>query len=176
MKNMKKTAFRIPLLAIVVSLTGCASSGMKQIDKPIQIGDKTYTGIYAERVNPWGGNATTVAIMESSNGEQRRVDYSSRQTDSKDVLSATPRRRYTERYAEYESSERLSNTHIVSDNKQGSIGWANNALHGVAGGAILGATSMGAARLIRPAIMKGGNSSSSSSSSASAAAAAAAGP
>jgi len=145
-----KTAMIIAL-TMVIALTGCATKeAFRKIDDPITIGDKTYTALLVERTNPLGQNAVSLHLIETGT-DTRYVDQS--------VVSRP--------YSYGTEVEPLTKTHLVNSNNQGGIGWANNALQQSVGDALMGASMMGAATLLRPSrttLNGGGNSSSAAAS------------
>jgi len=151
--NMKKILFKIALLTIISSsLVGCATQKFVKIDKPIDIGNKSYTALLTERVNPWGGNAISLNLVESQ-----------RNTNQLQVQS-TPQPAPTAQ----QPTELLTETHVVNSNNQGSIGLINGAFQGSVGDAIMGGGMMGAAALIRPSRVSANGGSGGQSSSMSA--------
>lgn len=152
-------AMKCALLAVVltVSLTGCSSSKFAKIDDPIVVGDKVYTALFSERVQPWGANAVSLHLIETEINNQ--------------VAQQAPKS--THRNAPPQMATR---THVATVNNQGSTGWVNGALQGTVGSAIQGGCMIGAAAAIRPSrtTVNGGNASANaganSCSSASAAA------
>lgn len=188
---MKTTRFfAVALLAIILaSLVGCASQKFEMIDRPIQVGDKEYTAMITERVNPWGTNAVSLHLAESEVEQpscQPQMQYAPQA-----YAPPPPPVQYAPapppppppqvvvvcpppvQYAPAPCYSRRRRTQVVNNNNQGSIGWANGAFQGSVGQAVAGVTSMGAAALIRPSkiSVRGGGASASSSSSSAAAAA-----
>jgi len=145
---MKKILFKIALMAIVsAGLLGCASQKFQVIDKPINIGDKSYTAIFAERTSPWHGNAVTVSLVESQRGNPNLTQVQQQQV---------------------QPNELLTQTHVVNNNNQGSTGWVNGAFQGAVGDAIMSGGMMGAAALIRPSRVSANGGSGGQSSAMSA--------
>ena len=135
--------FTIVLSAIaLVNLVGCASETFHPIEKPIAIGDKTYTALVSERVQPWGTNGLTLSLAETQNQDV---------CQEPGVLLA-------------------GTTNIVSTNNASSTGLVVGALYGAVGGAVQGGMTIGAAAIIgHPRVTaNGGNAAASSSSSSSA--------
>lgn len=163
--------FRILLLAVAVTLVGCAQDRFAKVGPSIPIGDKIYDELISVHTDPWGASATTITLLESKSGRIVRQQTFQGRVDPKDVLSEKEKRCVEK--TEYVSSEKYD-TRVVNNNNQGCIGYANNMFQGAVGDSIMGASTMGAAALLRPArINVSGGSASASSSSSSAAAAAA---
>lgn len=200
MKKKIVRIVRVGLLAIIsAGLVGCASSKFRLIEKPIKIGDKEYQAMYAERKNPWSGNAVTVSLVES--------DVAQQPTCQPVMQTQHPLMLPTQQYAQQpvqrtqqctqqqvvqaqqsqQPVELLTNTHVINNNNQGCAGWINGAFQGSVGDALIGGGMAGAGALLRPShvsvnggsggqsssVSAGGAGGSSSSSSSSAAAAAA---
>jgi len=143
--------FQIAMLAIVLSIgVGCSSDKFAKVGDPIIVGNKEYVAILTERVQPWGGNATTLSLVESEL-EQNAPPVINQYGQVVQCQAQGPR------------------TRVVNNNNQGSIGWANGAFQGSVGAAVAGAEMMGAAALIRPSRISNANGGSACSSSSAAA-------
>lgn len=152
--------FQVAVLAIIMAtiLAGCASDSFRRIKDPIIIGDKEYTALLTERVQPWGTSATTLSLVESELEQ-----------------NAPPTINQQDQVVQYQQVQNVSTrTHIANSNNQGSAGWAGSAFNGAVGSSIIGGSMVWAAGRIRPSTVTatGGSSSASACSSASAAAAA----
>lgn len=175
---------KIALLAIALtSLVGCASETFHQIDGGIKVGDKTYTALLAKDVDPWGVNVSSIVILGSENEDARPQPMMAAgppQRPAPQQLTAAPGPRHhaspppDPRQPQVASAQAprptLMNTQVVNVNNANCIGWANGAFQGAVGDAIMGASTMGAACLLKPPVFKGGGASSSSSSSSAASA------
>ena len=165
--------FKIALLAVIsASLVGCASSKFRLIEKPITIGNKEYQAIYAERNNPWGGNAVTVSLVESDVTAQPQAQP---QVQPQPMPQPSAQQQPAPQAQQLPVELPHANTRVINSNNQGSTGWVNGAFHGAVAGAFQGAGIGVAGALLRPSNVSasggsGGQSSSSSSAASSAAA------